>query len=112
MTIASINPATNETVRTFEPLNESQIEKKLHKASLAFRENRGTSFTERATALLRAANILESEKNNFARLMTLEMGKPIKAAVQESEKCAWVCRYYSEKAEGHLSDQEIGRAHV
>src|SRR5438552_9077125 len=107
MTIASINPATNETLRTFEPLNESQIEKKLQQASSAFRENRGTSFAERATALLRAAEILESEKNNFARLMTLEMGKPIKAAVQESEKCAWVCRYYSEKAEGHLSDQVI-----
>ena len=107
MTIASINPATNETVRTFEPLNESQIEKKLQQASSAFRENRGTSFAERATALLRAAEILESEKNDFARLMTLEMGKPIKAAVQESEKCAWVCRYYSEKAEGHLSDQVI-----
>src|SRR5437660_7149581 len=107
MTIASINPATNETVRTFESLNESQIEKKLQQASSASRENRGTSFAERATALLRAAEILESEKNNFARLMTLEMGKPIKAAVQESEKCAWVCRYYSEKAEGHLSDQVI-----
>src|SRR5438067_12057456 len=107
MTIASINPATNETVRTFEPLNESQIEKKLQQASSAFRENRGTSFAERATALLRAAEILESEKNNCARLMMLEMGKPIKAAVQESEKCAWVCRYYSEKAEGHLSDQVI-----
>ena len=107
MTIASINPATNETVRTFESLNESQIEKKLQQASSAFREHRGTSFAKRATAMLRAAEILESEKNNFARLMTLEMGKPIKAAVQESEKCAWVCRYYSEKAEGHLSDQVI-----
>ena len=57
--------------------------------------------------MLRAAEILESEKKDFARLMTLEMGKPINAAVQEAEKCAWVCRYYAENAERHLADEIV-----
>ncbi len=57
--------------------------------------------------MLRAAEILENEKKEFARLMTVEMGKPIKAAVQETEKCAWVCRYYAEHAERHLADEII-----
>jgi len=57
--------------------------------------------------MLRVAEILEKEKNDFARLMTTEMGKPIKAAVQEAEKCAWVCRYYAENAEKHLADQIV-----
>ena len=55
----------------------------------------------------RAAEILESEKKDFARIMTLEMGKPINAAVQEAEKCAWVCRYYAENAEKHLADEIV-----
>ena len=57
--------------------------------------------------MLRAAEILENEKKEFARLMTIEMGKPIQAAVQETEKCAWVCRYYAEHAERHLADEII-----
>src|SRR6266704_2337724 len=58
-------------------------------------------------AFLFAAEILESEKKSFARTMTLEMGKPINAAVQEAEKCAWVCRYYAESAEKHLADEIV-----
>src|SRR5438067_11225892 len=57
--------------------------------------------------MLRAAEILESEKKSFARTMTLEMGKPINAAIQETEKCAWVCRYYAENAEKHLADEIV-----
>ena len=56
---------------------------------------------------MRAAEILEDEKKSFARTMTLEMGKPINAAVQEAEKCAWVCRYYAENAERHLADEIV-----
>src|SRR5436190_4172792 len=55
--------------------------------------------------MARAAEILETEKDNFAQLMTMEMGKPIKAAVSEAEKCAWVCRYYAENASQHLADK-------
>lgn len=57
--------------------------------------------------MLRAAEILEQEKQSFARTMTLEMGKPINAAVQEAEKCAWVCRYYADNAEAHLADELV-----
>src|SRR5688572_10712607 len=57
--------------------------------------------------MLRAAEILEAEKKDFARMMTIEMGKPITGAVAEVEKCAWVCRYYAENAEQHLGDKLI-----
>ena len=57
--------------------------------------------------MLRAAEILENEKNDFARLMTVEMGKPIKGAIGEIEKCALVCRYYSDNAKQHLKDQLV-----
>lgn len=107
MAIASINPATGETLRTFDALSEKQLEEKLQHSAEAFRNHRRTSFAERAAIMLRAAEILENEKKEFARVMTLEMGKPIKAAVQEAEKCAWVCRYYAEHAEGHLADEVI-----
>src|SRR2546423_12767418 len=107
MPISSINPATGEVLLTFDPLNQIQLEEKLARASDAFREHRRTSFADRATKMLRAAEILESEKRSFARTMTLEMGKPINAAVQEAEKCALVCRYYAGNAEKHLSDEVI-----
>jgi len=104
MAIASINPATLETLKTFDPLSDQQLDEKLQHAVEAFASYRQTSFGERRPFMLRAAEILESEKKDFARLMTLEMGKPINAAVQEAEKCAWVCRYYAEHAEMHLDD--------
>src|SRR6266545_3700705 len=105
--IASVNPATGETLKTFAALTEDQLEEKLQKALQAFQAHRHSSFEERALMLSRAAAILESEKDDFGRLMTTEMGKPIKAAVQEAEKCAWVCRYYAENARHHLADQVI-----
>jgi succinate-semialdehyde dehydrogenase/glutarate-semialdehyde dehydrogenase len=107
MPIASINPATGETIETFEPLSESQISEKLQHAADTFSSYRSTTFADRERWMLGAAEILETEKQNFARLMTLEMGKPIKGAVGEVEKCAWVCRYYAETAKHHLADKVI-----
>ena len=107
MSIASINPATGETIKTFEPLTETQIEEKLQSAAEVFREYRKTDFPSRQSMMLRAAEILENEKHELAQLMTLEMGKPIKAAISETEKCAWVCRYYAETAAQHLADEVI-----
>ena len=107
MSIASINPADGETIKTFEPLNESELNDKLQRAADTFRSYRSTSFAEREPMMLRAAEILETEKNTFARLMTTEMGKPIKGAVGEAEKCALVCRYYAENARRHLADEII-----
>src|SRR5688572_32018990 len=107
MPIASINPATGEVLQTFDSLNEPQIDEKLSRAAETFRDYRRKTFSDRAEKMLRAAEILESEKQAFARTMTLEMGKPINAAVQETEKCAWVCRYYAENAALHLEDEIV-----
>jgi succinate-semialdehyde dehydrogenase / glutarate-semialdehyde dehydrogenase len=113
MAIASINPATGEVLKTFDPLTSAQIEQKLQLATTAFRIYRRTSFADRASKMTRAAEILEKEKDECARLMTLEMGKPLKAAVAEAQKCAIGCRYYAENAEEFLADEivETGAKH-
>jgi succinate-semialdehyde dehydrogenase/glutarate-semialdehyde dehydrogenase len=107
MAIASINPATGETLRSFEPLSEAQIEEKLERAAAAFRSYRNTTFVERGRMTLRAAEILEAEKEKFGRLITTEMGKPLRAAIEEVAKCAWNCRFYAENAAGFLADEVI-----
>ena len=107
MAIATINPATGELIKTFEPLSSPEIEQKLQLAASAFRVHRRTSFGDRSAKMMRAAEILEKEKDECARLMTLEMGKPIKAAVAEALKCATGCRYYAENAERFLVDEVV-----
>ncbi|MGE5205448.1 MAG: NAD-dependent succinate-semialdehyde dehydrogenase [Chlamydiota bacterium] len=107
MGIASINPATGECLKKFEPLSEQQIDVKIAKAAATFAEYRKVPFAERARLMLRAAEILEKEKQDFGRLMTLEMGKPVGAAVQEAAKCALACRYYAENAERFLADELV-----
>jgi len=107
MAIATTNPATGEVLKTFEPLTPAQIDDKLQLAITAFHAHRRTSFADRATKMMRAAEILEKEKDECARLMTLEMGKPLKAAVAEALKCATGCRYYAENAEKLLADEVI-----
>src|SRR6266550_1071236 len=107
MPIASINPTTGETLKTFAALTKAQIDEKLQRASDTFRVYRESSFAERAGMMMRGAEILEAEKQYLARLMTLEMGKPIKGAVGEAEKCAWVCRYYAETGQQHLADMLV-----
>jgi succinate-semialdehyde dehydrogenase/glutarate-semialdehyde dehydrogenase len=112
MAITSINPATGGEIKTFESLTDEQIDEKLGLAARAFRRYWKTPFSDRAKKMVRAAEILEEEKEEFARLMTSEMGKTFTAAVAEAEKCAWVCRYYAENAERFLSDEvaETGAA--
>jgi succinate-semialdehyde dehydrogenase/glutarate-semialdehyde dehydrogenase len=107
MAIASINPATGETVRTFDALTESEIENKLALAAKAFQAHRRTSWSDRASKMLRAAEILETEKDKFARIMTLEMGKPLQAARDEAAKCATACRYYAEHAQKALAPEPV-----
>jgi succinate-semialdehyde dehydrogenase/glutarate-semialdehyde dehydrogenase len=107
MGIASINPATGETLKTFEPLGKNEIEEKLQRASDTFRTYRHTSFEDRARMMLRAAQILDSEKHDFGKIMTAEMGKPLKAAMGEAEKCASACCYYAENASRQLADQVV-----
>lgn len=107
MAIATINPATGETVRTFEPLSNAEVDAKIQTAHDAFHAHRRTSFADRAAKMRRAADILESEKDRWARVMTLEMGKTLKSAGDEALKCAWACRYYADNAEKFLADEEI-----
>jgi succinate-semialdehyde dehydrogenase / glutarate-semialdehyde dehydrogenase len=107
MPIATIDPATGQTVRTFEPLSDEQLEARLQCAADAYRRHRRTTFAERSRMMLKAAEILESEKEAFGRLMVTEMGKPLKAAMEEAAKSAWGCRYYAENAERFLADEEV-----
>src|SRR6267378_2716929 len=106
MTIASTNPATGETLKTFSPDSDGVIEEKLRKAAAA-KQWRRTTFAERAQRMSRAAVLLEQRKDALARLMTLEMGKLRKAGVAEIEKCATGCRYYVENAERHLAPEPV-----
>ena len=93
-----------------------EIEAKIQRAVAAFRVNRARSFAERARRMRRAAELLEERKDEYGRLITTEMGKPVKAAIAEVQKCASVCRYYAEHAEAHLADEHVktdaaGRVH-
>jgi succinate-semialdehyde dehydrogenase / glutarate-semialdehyde dehydrogenase len=107
MPIASINPATGELSKEFLPLSADQLEQKVHLAAETYRYYRKTTFADRARFTMRAAEILEADKEALAHLMTTEMGKTISAARAEVEKCAAGCRYYAEHAERHLADEHI-----
>jgi succinate-semialdehyde dehydrogenase/glutarate-semialdehyde dehydrogenase len=107
MAIETINPATGETLRTFQALSDAEVDERLERAEAAFRSYRHTSFAERTRWMTRAAGILEEEKDSLGRLMTTEMGKPLAAAVAEVEKCAWACRFYAENAERLLADEPV-----
>src|SRR5438067_1453807 len=107
MAIASVNPATGETIRTFDALNDAGIDAALSRSASALRVNRPRGFHERAERMIRAAEIFERRQNELGRLITMEMGKPVKAAVAEVVKCATTCRYYAEHAEGYLADEHV-----
>jgi succinate-semialdehyde dehydrogenase / glutarate-semialdehyde dehydrogenase len=105
--VSSINPATGELLREFDQHSEKEVESKLELAERTYRDHRKTPFSERSRNMVRAAEILEKEKDSFARTMTSEMGKTLKSAVQEAEKCATGCRYYAENAERFLADEQV-----
>lgn len=107
MAIATINPATGEIIKTFEPLTNAEIEEKLEQAQKAFTTYRRISIPERAIWMKAAAEILEQEKEKFGKLITLEMGKTLKSAIAEIEKCALVCRYYADNAADFLADTPV-----
>jgi succinate-semialdehyde dehydrogenase / glutarate-semialdehyde dehydrogenase len=105
MSIQSINPATGEVVETFEETSHEEIERTLATAQEAFLKWRALPFAARAVHMRKAADILRGRKPQYARTMTLEMGKPIVQAEAEIDKCAWVCEYYAQHAEPLLAEQ-------
>jgi succinate-semialdehyde dehydrogenase / glutarate-semialdehyde dehydrogenase len=105
MAIASVNPATGQKLKEFPRLNDAEIQKRLDSAQEAFARYRRTTFPERAELMMAAARLLDQEKEKFARTMTLEMGKLLRAAVEEVEKCARGCAYYAENADRFLEDE-------
>ncbi|HEV2805637.1 MAG TPA: NAD-dependent succinate-semialdehyde dehydrogenase [Chthoniobacterales bacterium] len=107
MAIASTNPTTGETLKEFAALDAAGVETKLAHAERAFRSFRKTSFRERAAWLNAAADLLEKEKDHLARVMTLEMGKLLRAAEDEIVKCARGCRFYAEKSEEFLAEKKV-----
>ena len=107
MPIATVNPANGEVVKTFAELTPDELESKLALAAAVYRTYRRTSFSQRSHWMRRAAEILEEEKAIFGEIMTLEMGKPLQAAIDEAAKCATACRYYVEHGEQILADQHV-----
>jgi succinate-semialdehyde dehydrogenase/glutarate-semialdehyde dehydrogenase len=107
VSISTTNPATGKTVRTFEPYTTARVNESIDRATAAYREHRLTSFADRATRMRMAADILDGKCRELGRLMTLEMGKPFKAAIAEAEKCATACRYYADNAERFLADEPV-----
>ena len=107
MAIATVNPATGQILRTFEPLSDAQIEEKLQLAAETFPKFRKLSFAQRGAMMNKAAQILETQKEEFGRIMTTEMGKTLSSAIAEAVKCASACRYYAENAERFMAPEKI-----
>jgi succinate-semialdehyde dehydrogenase/glutarate-semialdehyde dehydrogenase len=103
--IATINPATGETVKTYDEMSEADVERCLAAAAAAAASYRLTSFDSRAGWMRQAAGILDDEQDQIAAMMTTEMGKTLAAARQEVAKCAAACRYYADRAAGFLADE-------
>ena len=110
MPIATTNPATGEVLKTFPALTDAEIESKLQLAVKTFKAERKTPFSVRAERMVKAAKIVERDKDKLAHLATLEMGKPLKQALAEVVKCTTACNFYAENAEKIMADEvvEIG----
>jgi acyl-CoA reductase-like NAD-dependent aldehyde dehydrogenase len=107
MSIQTINPATEEVVKTFEAYSEEQIDEALGQAREAFLSWRNTTFAERGALFHRLAAYLRDHQAELARIATIEMGKPIVEAEAEVEKCAWNCDFYADSAEKFLTDEHV-----
>ncbi|MFE9609556.1 NADP-dependent succinic semialdehyde dehydrogenase [Streptomyces sp. NPDC006012] len=112
MPIATVNPANGETIKTYEAMGEEEIERRLQLAAATFRTYRSSRFTDRGRLLLQAANLLDEDREDIARTMTTEMGKPVKQARAEAAKCAKAMRWYAEHAESLLADEVPADADV
>jgi succinate-semialdehyde dehydrogenase/glutarate-semialdehyde dehydrogenase len=107
MAIATVNPATGERVREFNALTKNEIEDKLSAAHRTAASWRVAPIAERASVVRRAGELLDERKVEYGRLMTLEMGKPLKAAIEEAAKCATACRFYADNVERFIADEPV-----
>ncbi|MFF4952398.1 NADP-dependent succinic semialdehyde dehydrogenase [Streptomyces chattanoogensis] len=105
MAIATVNPATGETLKTFDALNPGEVEDRLVRAEQAYQEHRTTTFAYRRELMLAAADLLDADRETIARTMTTEMGKPLAQARAEAKKCAKTMRWYAHHAEKLLADE-------
>jgi succinate-semialdehyde dehydrogenase / glutarate-semialdehyde dehydrogenase len=105
MAIESVNPATGERLRSFDPLTEDQLDERIQKAADAFPDYRRTTYAERAELLRRTADILDAEADQLGAIATLEMGKTLTAAVAEVHKSAKGCRWYADHGAEMLADE-------
>ena len=107
MEFNTINPYTNETIKTYQGLSSEELHEKLEGGYRAFQAWRKTTFEQRSEMMNKVAEILEERVEVYAKTISMEMGKPIKEARADVKKCAWVCRYYAEHAEAFLQDEII-----
>ncbi|MEV5697377.1 NADP-dependent succinic semialdehyde dehydrogenase [Streptomyces anthocyanicus] len=112
MPIATVNPANGETLRTYEAMGEEEIERRIELAEATFRTYRTTGFYERAGLMRRAADLLEADQKEIGKVITTEMGKPVKQARAEAAKCAKAMRWYADHAAELLADEEPAEADV
>jgi succinate-semialdehyde dehydrogenase/glutarate-semialdehyde dehydrogenase len=105
--IATINPATGETLKVFQPLSAAELEKRVERAHGAFAGWSHTPVEERARIVARVGELLEQRTDDYARLMALEMGKLFSAGREEVAKCALGCRYYAEHGPGFLANEMV-----
>ena len=111
MTFKSTNPATGETLAEFPELTAAELEARLGRAALAVPRWRRTPVGTRAAVLTRLAALIDADRERLGRMMTLEMGKPIRAAVDEAAKCAAACRFYAEHGPAFIADDIIADEH-
>ncbi|MFD5800612.1 MULTISPECIES: NADP-dependent succinic semialdehyde dehydrogenase [unclassified Streptomyces] len=112
MPIATVNPANGETLRTYEAMGEEEIERRIQLAEATFRTYRTTALEERARLMHRAADLLEGDQEEIGKVITTEMGKPVKQARAEAAKCAKAMRWYADHAAGLLADEEPAESDV
>jgi succinate-semialdehyde dehydrogenase/glutarate-semialdehyde dehydrogenase len=105
--IQSINPANLQVIKTYQSMLPSEVNNILELTNSEFEEWKDTSFSHRSKLMTNAADVLRVKKEEYSRLMTLEMGKPITQSRAEVDKCKWVCEYYAENAGNFLSDELI-----
>lgn len=107
MPLKTVNPATGELVKSFDEMTKKEVDDVIDHAHDAFLSWREVPYAERSKLMMNAANVLKEKKEEYGKILTLEMGKPIKQAISEVEKCAWVCEYYAENAEKILKNEMI-----